>query len=94
MFLQPDQCRTLERLLEPGYPLCREDLIWALTALKHKAAEGNSRLSELPWPRLMRNYRALAELAQLLLSPAGGQGLEQTEWKALLREASHGMLDA
>ncbi|WP_058301739.1 hypothetical protein [Gorillibacterium timonense] len=94
MTLQPDKSRTLEELLDPGYPLCRDDVIWAIHALKQKAAEGNVRLPELPRPRLMRNYYALAELSLLLLHPASGKGMEQKEWKALLREASHGMRDA
>jgi len=91
MFHLPDRPRSLERLLEEGYPLCREDLIWAFTAMKQKAAEGNSHLLELPQPRLVRNYLALADLALLLLIPASGSGLEEAAWRALLREASHGL---
>ena len=84
--------RSLERLLDDAYPLCREDLIWACAALQQKAAEGHSGFLELPQPRLLQNYRALAELASLLLVPGAGSAVSESEWRALLREAGHGLL--
>lgn len=59
--------RKLEQILEPHYPLCKEDVVWLLDFIKKKVAEGDPKLLDLSQPRLLQNFRYFAETAMLLI---------------------------
>jgi hypothetical protein len=57
----------LQRLLDPTQPFCREDVLWALHAIKRKAAEGAPEWSRLDRPELLVYFSCFAEMSLLLL---------------------------
>ncbi|MGG1311355.1 MULTISPECIES: hypothetical protein [Cohnella] len=57
----------LKRLLDPSYPMCREDLILALDFIKRKVAEGAPEWTGLDRPRLLAHFACYAELAMHLV---------------------------
>lgn len=59
--------RRIDRIRDPAYPLCREDLIWLLDAVKKKVADGDPVLQDLPRPQLLSLFRDFAEAAMMLI---------------------------
>lgn len=75
---------TLRRLLNPDYPLRREDLIWALDYIKRKVAEGAPEWTGLDRPRLLAIFAAYADLAMHLLRRQDLHGQDMERLRALL----------
>lgn len=57
----------LRRLLDSTQPFCREDVLWALHAMKRKLAEGAPEWSGLDRPELLACFSCFAEMSLLLL---------------------------
>jgi hypothetical protein len=78
--------QPLRRLLDPSYPLCREDVLWALGFIKKKVADRAPEWSGLDRPQLLAHFACFADMALLLLhrrSPS----LQETEcFRAMLRD--------
>ncbi|MBB6636410.1 hypothetical protein [Cohnella thailandensis] len=77
---------TLRRLLDPSYPLCREDLVWALDYIKRKVAEGAPEWSGLDRPRLLALFAAYAGVATHLLNRQSLCSEDAEHLRALLRD--------
>jgi len=75
------------RLLDPAYPLRREDLIWALDDMKRKMAEGAPEWTGLDRPRLLARFASYAELAMYLLRRPSLCGEDAEHLRALLKSA-------
>jgi hypothetical protein len=84
--------RKWEQITDPNGVLNRDDLVWLLEYVKVKVAEPDPELLKLPPQRLLRNFRAYAELALLLVHGArihhdqGTDGIKQ--W---IKEAGYGL---
>lgn len=61
-------CGRIDRIRDPARPVCREDLVWLLHAVKKKVADGSPALQDLPRPQLIALFRDFAEAALVLLS--------------------------
>jgi hypothetical protein len=59
--------QPLRRLLDPSYPLCREDVLWALGYIKKKVADRAPEWSGLDRPQLLAHFACFADMALLLL---------------------------
>jgi hypothetical protein len=83
--------RKLDQLLDPYYPLCRDDVIWLLEYIKKKVAEEDPELLDLSQPRLLQNFRYFAEVAMMLIHkrPVGDQDTDRL--KQWVTEAAHGL---
>lgn len=57
----------IDRIRDPEYPLCKDDVIWMLDAIKKKVADGDPAISDLPQPQLLMHFRYFAEAAMLLI---------------------------
>jgi len=75
------------RLLDPAYPLRREDLIRALDDMKRKMAEGAPEWTGLDRPRLLACFASYAELAMQLLRRPSLCGEDSEHLRTLLRNA-------
>jgi hypothetical protein len=49
--------QRINRILGPEYPLCREDVVWALEYMKKKVADEAPELISLPQPQLLRMFQ-------------------------------------
>ncbi len=83
--------RKLQSILDPGRPLCREDIVWMLEYIKKKVADEDPRLLELSQPRLLQNFRYFAETAMLLIHRKSFFDQEADRLKTWLYEASYGL---
>ncbi|MBB6730263.1 hypothetical protein [Cohnella zeiphila] len=75
------------RLLDPAYPLRREDLIWALDDMKRKIADGAPEWTGLDRPALLARFASFAELAMYLLRRPSLCGEDAEHLRALLKDA-------
>jgi hypothetical protein len=80
----------LEQILQPGYQLCREDVIWILEFIKKKVAEEDPGLSGLSQPQLIKSFRYFTEIAMMLIHRKNGFDQEADRLKMWLREAAYG----
>jgi hypothetical protein len=80
----------LEQILQPGYPLCREDVVWILEFIKKKVAEADPNLPGLSQPHLIRSFRYFTEIAMMLINRKNGFDQEAEHLKMWLREAAYG----
>ncbi|CAM3723496.1 hypothetical protein COLU111180_05085 [Cohnella lubricantis] len=76
----------LRHLLDPDYPLCREDLIWALDYIKRKVADGAPEWTGLDRPQLLAHFAAYANLAMHLLHRQSLCGEDTEQLRAMLRD--------
>lgn len=81
----------LEQILHPGYPLCKDDVVWILEFIKKKVAEEDPQMLGLAQPRLMKNFRYFAEVAMMLIHRRNGFDQEADRLKMWLREAAYGL---
>lgn len=70
--LNPDRAplpieEPLRRLLDPSYPLCRDDVRSALGYMKQKVADGAPEWTGLDRPQLLARFVCFADMALLLL---------------------------
>ncbi|MBN2983437.1 MULTISPECIES: hypothetical protein [Cohnella] len=76
----------LRRLLDPSYPLCREDLIWGLDYIKRKVADGAPEWTALDRPRLLAHFACYAGLAMHLLHRQNPCGEDAACLRAMLAD--------
>lgn len=88
----PDPTRQrLEQMLEPSYPLRKEDVVWILDYIKKKVAEEAPRLTELSQPRLVKTFCCFAEVAMMLIHHRPPHEHEADRLKGWIREALDGL---
>ncbi|WP_254450431.1 hypothetical protein [Cohnella herbarum] len=78
--------QPLRRLLDPSYPLCREDVLWALGFIKKKVADGAPEWSGLDRPQLLAHFACFADMALLLLHRRSPSSQETACFRAMLGE--------
>jgi hypothetical protein len=78
--------QPLRRLLDPSYPLCREDVLWALGFIKKKVADGAPEWSGLDRPQLLAHFACFADMALLLLHRRSPSNHETACFRTMLRE--------
>jgi hypothetical protein len=80
----------LEQIFQPGYQLCREDVIWILEFIKKKVAEEDPNLAGHSQPHLIRSFRYFTEIAMMLIHRKNGFDQEADRLKIWLRETAYG----
>ncbi|MFC6331307.1 hypothetical protein ACFP56_01615 [Paenibacillus septentrionalis] len=83
--------RKIDQILDPTYPLSRDDVVWMLGYITKKVADADPAVLELSQPRLMKNFHAYAEAAMALLHRRASSEQEAERLRDWLREASHGL---
>jgi hypothetical protein len=78
--------QPLRHLLDPTYPLCREDVLWALCFIKKIVADGAPEWSGRDRPQLLAHFACFADMALLLLHRRNPSGQETTCFRAMLSE--------
>ena len=68
---QPTNVR-LTRILNPDYPLCRDDVVWVLEYMKKKVADEAPELLSLPQPQLLKKFQCFAEASMILIKQRRG----------------------
>ncbi|MBW7474225.1 hypothetical protein K0T92_05670 [Paenibacillus oenotherae] len=81
----------ISRILNPDYPLCRDDVVWILEYIKKKVADEAPELLSLSQPRLLRNFQCFAEASMILIKQRGGCGHEADRLRNCLLEAVDGL---
>jgi hypothetical protein len=76
----------LRRLLDPSYPLCREDVLWGLDFIKKKVADGAPEWSGLDRPQLLARFACFADMALLLLHHRSPSNPETASFRKMLSE--------
>ncbi|MEQ4485315.1 hypothetical protein [Cohnella silvisoli] len=84
--LAPQIEQPLRHLLDPSYPLCREDVLWALGFIKKKVADGAPEWSGLDRPQLLAHFACFADMALLLLHRRSPSNQETECFRAMLSE--------
>ncbi|EFM12898.1 conserved hypothetical protein [Paenibacillus curdlanolyticus YK9] len=64
--------KRLNRLLDPSYPLCREDVIWVLEYIKKKVADIDPTLMDSSQPNLIKAFHSFAEASMSLIQRKNG----------------------
>lgn len=85
--------KRLSRILDPSYPLCREDIVWVLHYVQKKVARKDPALLDLSKPRLLQNFSSYCEAALLLLGGGSCYHTKNDDLRACLLEAMHGLVD-
>lgn len=78
--------QPLRHLLDPSYPLCREDVLWALGFIKKKVADGAPDWSGLDRPQLLARFACFADMALLLLHRRSPSSQETACLREMLSE--------
>ncbi|MEX3616459.1 hypothetical protein [Paenibacillus glucanolyticus] len=83
----------IRRILDPSYPLCREDMIWVLHFVQKKVALKDPALLDLSKPRLLQNFNSYSEAALLLLGSGNHVHTKSDDIRTCLLEAMHGLAE-
>lgn len=84
--MPPQAQDHLRRLMDPSYPPCREDVLWALGFIKQKVADGAPEWSGLDRPQLLAYFACFAEMALMLLHRQVPYGPETACFRTMLSE--------
>lgn len=76
----------LRRLLDPAYPLCRDDVKSALGYMKKKVADGAPEWTGLDRPQLLARFVCFADMALLLLHRRNPSDKETACFRQMLGE--------
>lgn len=87
---QPTNVR-LNRILNPDYPLCRDDVVWVLEFMKKKVADEAPELLSLPQPQLLKKFQCFAEASMILIKQRRGLGQEPDRLRSCLQEILFGL---
>ncbi len=88
---KPNQ-KKFKQILDPDYPLCREDVVWMLEYIKKKVADADPAIMDLSQPRLLRNFHYFAEASMSLIHRTPYSGQEADRLRGWLAEAAYGLL--
>lgn len=83
--------QKINQILDPTYPLSRDDVVWMLGYITKKVADADPALLDLSQPRLIQNFHAYAEAAMALIHRRSSSEQEAERLREWLREASHGL---
>jgi len=81
----------IRRILDPSYPLCREDVVWVLHFVQKKVASKDPALLDLSKPRLLQNFYSYCEAALLLFGSGSHVHGQNGDIRNCLLEAMHGL---
>ena len=81
----------ITRIFEPGYVICRDDVLLVLHYVQQKVALEDPLLMDLPKPRLITNFQYFSEAAMLLLGEHTASHSTQERLKTCLHEALYGL---
>ncbi|MFC5652165.1 hypothetical protein ACFPYJ_24215 [Paenibacillus solisilvae] len=87
---QPTNIR-MARILNPDYPLCRDDVVWVLEYMKKKVADEAPELLSLPQPLLLKKFQCFAEASMILIKQRRGLGQEPDRLRSCLKEVLYGL---
>lgn len=80
----------ITRIFEPGYVICRDDVLLVLHYVQQKVALEDPLLMDLPKPRLITNFQYFSEAAMLLLGEHTSHSTQE-RLRTCLREALYGL---
>ncbi len=90
--LEPQSTNVrLTRILNPDYPLCRDDVVWVLEYMKKKVADEAPELLSLPQPQLLKKFQCFAEASMILIKQRRGLGQEPDRLRSCLQEVLYGL---
>lgn len=81
----------ITRIFEPGYVICRNDVLLVLHYVQQKVALEDPLITDLPKPRLIANFQHFSEAAILLLGEHTASHSTQERLKNCLHEALYGL---
>ncbi|MEF3354885.1 hypothetical protein PV403_17140 [Paenibacillus sp. GYB006] len=81
----------ITRIFEPGYVICRDDVLLVLHYVQQKVALEDPLLMDLPKPRLITNFQYFSEAAMLLLGEHTSSYSTQERLRTCLHEALYGL---
>ncbi|MBH5316808.1 hypothetical protein I6N90_03155 [Paenibacillus sp. GSMTC-2017] len=82
----------INRILDPAYPLSRDDVVWMLGYIKKKVADDDPSLLDLSQPRLMQNFLSFAEAAMALIQRRHASDQEAERLREWLKQAAYGII--
>ena len=82
--------KRIRQILDPAHPICKDDVIWLLDAIKKKVADGDPAISDLPQPQLLMQFRYFAEAAMLLIHRRPNADQEIDRLRFVLSETIRG----
>ncbi|WP_211745361.1 hypothetical protein [Paenibacillus sp. Marseille-Q4541] len=88
---QPVVPSRITRIFEPGYVICRDDVLLVLHYVQQKVALEDPLIMNLPKPRLITNFQYFSEAAMLLLGERTATHSTQERLKTCLHEAIYGL---
>ncbi|WP_454192016.1 hypothetical protein [Paenibacillus sp. Marseille-Q7038] len=80
----------ITRIFEPGYVICRDDVLLVLHYVQQKVALEDPLLMDLPKPRLITNFQYFSEAAMLLLGKHTSHSTQE-RLRTCLHEALYGL---
>jgi len=83
--------QKINQILDPTYPLSRDDVVWMLGYITKKVADADPAVLGLSQPRLIKNFHAYAEAAMALIHRRSSSEQEAERLREWLREAVHGL---
>lgn len=84
--------KRIDLILDPGHPLCREDVVWMLDYIKKKVADEDPSLMSLSQPRLMQNFLFFAEASMALIQRRHNCDQEADRLRHWLKQAAYGLI--
>ncbi|RJE90611.1 hypothetical protein D3P07_00430 [Paenibacillus sp. 1011MAR3C5] len=84
--------KRIDLILDPGHPLCRDDVVWMLGYIKKKVADEDPSLMSLSQPRLMQNFLYFAEASMALIQRRHYCDQEADRLRLWLMQAAHGLI--
>ncbi len=82
----------IARILDPGHPLCRDDVEWMLGYIKKKVADEDPMLLDLSQPRLLQNFLYFAEASMALIHRRHYFDQEADRMREWLAQAAFGLI--
>jgi len=76
----------LRRLLDPGQPFCKEDVMWTLGYIKRQLADGAPEWSRLDRPQLLAYFSCFAEMSLTLLQRQAPERPETDRFRAMVSD--------
>lgn len=89
----PEVPKRIRQILDPSYPLCREDILWVLHYVQKKVALKDPLLLDLSKPRLLQSFGSYCEAAMLLLGSGPHTRPDYGRIRACLADMLQGLTD-
>lgn len=89
---QDQSKQKIERILDPAYPISRDDVVWMLGYITKKVADEDPAIMGLSQPQLLRNFHAYAEVSMALINRRNSSDQDVIRLREWLRQAATGLL--